>query len=353
MLLRGSWIKRPDADVDQTVHYIIEGTGVNGTDYEWIPDHVTIPSGSSYVDVYIRPQVLSDLKMLRTVSLKVLDTVGCPNNPVALTILSDTISILDSVYVSVFPEDAVICRGETVRLDAKSNYYDYLVWSPDYVLSPSLSDPVVYVRPDTSLSYLATVFIPWSGCDAVVDTSDISIFNADMVVDLDYTTDSDPLCVYDTVTLQAIGGYSYAYFNRFNDLLGRGSELEVIVPDRVYEYIVLATDEHGCVDSAVVSVQAEVCCEVLVPTAFSPNGDGLNDRFGVVTYGNPESFRLEIFNRWGERIFIGYKPEDTWDGTYYGEDRISADAGVYFYTVQGVCYDRSMFHKRGDLTLVR
>ncbi|MBX9449095.1 MAG: gliding motility-associated C-terminal domain-containing protein [Taibaiella sp.] len=346
-------IMRPDTDLEeeQTVHYLIEGTGVNGTDYEWIPDQVTIPAGSSYADIYIRPQVLPDLKVLRTVSLKILDTVGCSNNPIPLTILSDTVVILDSIYVSVVPGDTSICKGETVMLKAETNYEDYLIWSPDAALDPSPDVPVVYVRPDASVSYTATINVPWSGCDVEEDISVISISNETMVVNLDYTAYSDPICIYDTITLKANGGYSYTYFNRFNDVLGSDSVLDVIVPDRYYEYIVLALDERGCLDSAVVSVQAEPCCEVLIPNAFSPNGDGVNDRFGVVTDGHPEEFRLEIFNRWGERVFISYKPEDTWDGTY--EEGTPADAGVYFYTVKGLCYGGDLFRKRGDLTLVR
>ncbi|MBX9449097.1 MAG: gliding motility-associated C-terminal domain-containing protein [Taibaiella sp.] len=340
-----------DMEEDYTVSYSIEGTGVNGTDYEWIPDQVTIPAGSSYADIYIRPQVLPDLKVLRTVSLKILDTVGCSNNPIPVTILSDKILILDSIYVSVVPGDTSICKGETVMLKAETNYEDYLIWSPDAALDPSPDVPVVYVRPDASVSYTATINVPWSGCDVEEDISVISISNETMVVNLDYTAYSDPICIYDTITLKANGGYSYTYFNRFNDVLGSDSVLDVIVPDRYYEYIVLALDERGCLDSAVVSVQAEPCCEVLIPNAFSPNGDGVNDRFGVVTDGHPEEFRLEIFNRWGERVFISYKPEDTWDGTY--EEGTPADAGVYFYTVKGLCYGGDLFRKRGDLTLVR
>ncbi|MBX9449096.1 MAG: gliding motility-associated C-terminal domain-containing protein [Taibaiella sp.] len=348
-------IMRPDTDLEeeQTVHYLIEGTGVNGTDYEWIPDNVTIPSGSSYADIYIRPQVLSDLQVLRTVSLKILDTLVCSNNPALVAILSDTIVILDSIYISVFPEDAHICRGETIRLQAETNYEDYVSWAPDQNLQPSPNAPVVFVTPEMPISYLATINVPWSGCATEEDNSDISIYNETMEVKLNYEVYNDPVCVYDTVMLIADGGYSYIFLNRFNEELGRGSSnLEVAVPYRYNEYIVLATDENGCMDSAFIQVRAELCCEVLmIPNAFSPNGDGLNDRFGVLTDVYPEDFRLEIFNRWGERVFISYKPDNTWDGT--DEEGTPADAGVYFYKVRGVCYDQRVFIKRGDLTLVR
>ena len=63
-------------------------------------------------------------------------------------------------------------------------------------------------------------------------------------------------------------------------------------------------------------------CEIYVPNAFSPNGDGVNDVFGVSIDCDPESYSLRIFNRWGIEVFNTVDPDQTWlgdnqDGNYF------------------------------------
>src|SRR5690606_35450238 len=113
---------------------------------------------------------------------------------IPVTVISDKIMILDSVYLSVNPGDASICKGETVVLEAESNYDEYLTWSPDYALAPSQHAAVVFARPDTSVSYMATIDIPWSGCAIEKATTDIYILNQEMVIGLEYKTYSEPVC---------------------------------------------------------------------------------------------------------------------------------------------------------------
>ncbi len=86
-----------------------------------------------------------------------------------------------------------------------------------------------------------------------------------------------------------------------------------------------------CKGSDEVYIQQLYCdCPVSFPSAFSPNGDGNNDRFGVVAAAACplNDYKLEIFNRWGQLIFISTQPEYRWDGTYKGSP---AEAGSYMY----------------------
>jgi gliding motility-associated-like protein len=57
--------------------------------------------------------------------------------------------------------------------------------------------------------------------------------------------------------------------------------------------------------------------ELLIPTAFSPNGDGNNDRFRVLNR-DVEKMTLQIFNRWGEKVYETTDPLSGWDGMYKG-----------------------------------
>ncbi len=66
---------------------------------------------------------------------------------------------------------------------------------------------------------------------------------------------------------------------------------------------------------------------VYIPNAFTPNGDEINDLFGLVGMGI-ESMRLDVFNRWGELIFTSERQETGWDGSYNGT---MVPDGVYTY----------------------
>lgn len=71
--------------------------------------------------------------------------------------------------------------------------------------------------------------------------------------------------------------------------------------------------------------------KMYVPTAFSPNGDGVNEVFEISSFGiAPEEFEITIFNRWGEPIFKSTDLDFKWDGTYNSE---IVKSGVYTYKI--------------------
>jgi gliding motility-associated-like protein len=92
----------------------------------------------------------------------------------------------------------------------------------------------------------------------------------------------------------------------------------------------------------------EYCPYYELPNVFTPNGDGFNDLFVPIDYPNfrdVESVEMNIFNRWGEKVFETKNPEILWDGTHQfisktlpqandllGNGRVKVSAGLYFYT---------------------
>ena len=109
-----------------------------------------------------------------------------------------------------------------------------------------------------------------------------------------------------------------------------------------------------CKASDTVRIQFEQCsCWVAAPSAFSPNNDGLNDVFvPVIEPGCPvKGYVLNVFNRWGQRIYSGYLPDKGWDGKYNGRD---ADAGTYFYEYHFYGGTKStLVQGKGDVLLIR
>ena len=85
-----------------------------------------------------------------------------------------------------------------------------------------------------------------------------------------------------------------------------------------------------------------------IPNTFTPNGDGLNDTFGIAGEAIKE-FKLQIFNRWGQLVFESGNPNDRWDGTYQG-DKVSEGVYVYKITAQGT--NGKSQSKEGNLNVI-
>ena len=114
------------------------------------------------------------------------------------------------------------------------------------------------------------------------------------------------------------------------------------------EYVATVTDAHECVtsDTVVVGYTYESC--LVIPNAFSPNGDGFNDYWmieGLELYPNAE---IRIYDRWGTRVY--YSPnamDDPWDGTFDGRV-LPIDS--YHYIIDLQTDDPGI---KGNVTIVR
>lgn len=103
----------------------------------------------------------------------------------------------------------------------------------------------------------------------------------------------------------------------------------------------------SCPAISTITVQ-DCAVEVLVPNAFTPNNDGLNDRFQIVNAASIESqsIKFQIYNRWGQMVFSTTDPTTAWDGTYQNEVQ---DLGIYMYFIE---LDNNVI-VQGSVTLIR
>lgn len=114
-----------------------------------------------------------------------------------------------------------------------------------------------------------------------------------------------------------------------------------------YPITLVVTDVNGCMDTTVLDYI--ISSPPVVPSGFSPNGDGFNDVFYVL--GGPfTELELRIYNKWGELIFVSTSQAVGWDGT---RDGIPQPVGVFVYTVHAVTPDNAEHFLEGDVTLVR
>lgn len=118
------------------------------------------------------------------------------------------------------------------------------------------------------------------------------------------------------------------------------------------KFAVIVTDAHNCKDTTVALVPYDNCCKPFIPDAFTPNGDGRNDRFRVLFKGDVKLDNFSVYNRFGQRIFYTTSAEVGWDGTW--NDR-NQDAGTYFYYIKLICGNKgdNVQEYKGDVTLIR
>lgn len=121
-------------------------------------------------------------------------------------------------------------------------------------------------------------------------------------------------------------------------------------------FLLRVVDENGCEEMAQVLVIVDRPRRVYIPNAFSPDGDGINDRF--FPYGGPELVsigRMEIYDRWGNQVFknedfVPGEAAQGWDGHYRQQ---AAKSDVYVYFVEAVFSDGLRKMYKGDVNLLR
>lgn len=121
-------------------------------------------------------------------------------------------------------------------------------------------------------------------------------------------------------------------------------------PDTSTTFLLVVRDGNGCIDSA--EYRVYVCDEnqIFIPNAFSPNGDGANDLFRVVpSEGADVVLSLEVYSRWGQKIFEGSGTSAAWDGTI-GDKPAPSD--VYVYVIKVECGGNTVVRSR-EVTLIR
>ena len=107
----------------------------------------------------------------------------------------------------------------------------------------------------------------------------------------------------------------------------------------------------GCTDSMIKMVIVLDFCTVDIPTAFTPNNDGLNDNFGPHNAIKAENYDFKVFNRWGQLIFHSKNWKDRWDGKLNGAVQTT---GVYVWMLSYTHRDtKETVLKKGTVTLIR
>lgn len=117
-------------------------------------------------------------------------------------------------------------------------------------------------------------------------------------------------------------------------------------------YRVQIVDSNSCKDSASAVVAYDNCCKVFIPDAFTPNGDGRNDKAKILYKGDFTLEKFAIFNRFGQKVFETNIITDGWDGKFNGQLQ---DLGTFNYYIKGICGNGGTkeVEFKGNVTLLK
>ncbi|GIV42683.1 MAG: hypothetical protein KatS3mg034_1993 [Vicingaceae bacterium] len=262
-----------------------------------------------------------------TYQVVVTNAAGCQDS-------AEVVVTVNPPPIAQISGDNEICQGEKTKLTASGGN--------SYLWNNGNTSSIIEVSPTQTTTY--QVIVSSGNCkDTAVIT--IVVHSLPIIKAGNDTTINQ----YGEAYLWADGGVYYSW----DPTIGLSCDTckeTVARPEQTTQYCVTVTDSNGCENKSCVLVIVEYeCGEIFVPNVFSPNGDGSNDYLFV--YGNCiKDFLWEIYNRWGERVFLTNNPQQSWDGTYRGQ---SVNGGVYHYRLKVVLKNDQIIEKKGTITLVK
>ena len=263
----------------------------------------------------------------------VTDFHGCSNYDTV------TLNVQQPVFAEAYP-DSSLCRGKQLFLNADGG--KYYLWTPSlYLSNATIKNPLS--TPDSSISYLIRV-----SNDCFYDDTTITI----IINQLPEANAGPDNTIYrnQSTTLNGSGGISYSWYPD-NSLNHPFDYTTVASPLYTTQYILQVTDGNGCVAYDSVWIYVEGQTVLLLPTAFSPDGNGVNDVFRISKWLNIASLQIfEVYDRWGELVFSTNDINEGWDGMFKGREQ---PLSVYSWMVKAKDYEGKDILKSGNVTLLR
>lgn len=241
--------------------------------------------------------------------------------------------------------DSIACKGTAISFINTSNVPLWKWYFGDGNTSNDNNPKYSYNNTGNYTTSLVVTNI--EGCS---DTIPRQISVKDLHLNLN--ANSELVEVNDVVILQSSSLQPYtvetwqpAYL--FND---QSAYRQNVKMDTTHTFVVFGRSEEGCVDSA--SVKVTVNPLVSMPNAFTPNGDGKNDRFRPVAKGYIFVRYFEVYNRFGQKVYsaFGPKAQEGWDGSFNGKP---VEIGTYYYHINIETESVGTIYLKGDVIVIR
>ena len=226
--------------------------------------------------------------------------------------------------------DDTLCYGAPYTLNGGDPGYDAVRWEPaDLVSDSTLPNPEVILYERTEFIYTVTNNSCWDKDTVILDV--FPQIGMDITSSVEYDT-AVFLLSGQAVTLEATDGFDHWLWYPSTGLSSDTTRIVECTPDATRKYYVTGTTENGCEETDSISIVIAEQITVIY-TGFTPNGDGVNDRWTIPHAGEyGDRIEVQVFNRWGQRLFYskGYGGSNEWDGTYKGKP---VPVATYYYII--------------------
>ncbi|RZK60623.1 MAG: gliding motility-associated C-terminal domain-containing protein [Pedobacter sp.] len=283
----------------------IQLSASGGTSYSWV--------GPSFTSTLQNPILHAvDMNSAGIYSVTVFNAAGCSNTSETL------VQVLPLVIANTNITAATICENETVALAASggSSY----TWLPVEGLSnPNIANPIAF--PKQTTTYKVSVS---NGTCSVVKEITIAVLKSASA----NAGEDKKMLFGQAVTLNGTAiGDNVTYLWSPADYLDDPTKLNPIAtpPDDIKYTLTVQSNCNISTDEVFVKVYPKI----EIPSAFTPNGDGINDSWNIPSIASFPNPKLKVVNRNGQLVFQNTNTQ-TWDGKMNGKN---LPIGVYYYTL--------------------
>ncbi len=306
---------------------ILNGSG-NGISFAWIPK------------IFLNDSTLQNPTAIISTTTKfylvVKNALGCSEKD------SVTLSVRPNPVFNISPSSST-CPGTNTQLSAAGgNIY---LWSPaNLVSNAAIPNPLAIASTTTNYSVTITENI----CNISSTLSTTVTVNPQPQVTATKSNDID--CSFNFANLLASGAAQYIW-SPAATLSNANISNPVATPNATMQYIVKGTNAFGCSDFDTITVAVTQMGKsgYFMPNTFTPNGDGINDCFGIRYWGVIEELEFFIYNRYGEKVFYTNDPNKCWNGKYKTE---KPEPGNYVYYIKAKTTCGTV-EKKGNVLLIR
>ena len=273
-----------------------------------------------------------------TVKLLVKNSGGCTSEVLSKVIFVNPLPAFDFNF-------AAACKNAVVNFSAADNSGGTInQWKWD------LGDGTTATTKNTQHTYKNTATYPIqllaisvAGCTATKDSS-LIIYGTNVFAGNDTVAAPNQ-----PIQLQASGGLSYQW-SPATGLSDAGISNPVATNAVSQTYYLKASTPLGCETFDTINIKVYDGPQLYLPTAFTPNGDGLNDVFRVFPVGITHFDYFAIYNRYGKIIFYTKNEGEGWDGSFQNNPQ---NPGTYVWTISGADYKGNKITRKGTVVLIR
>ncbi|WP_177225771.1 T9SS type B sorting domain-containing protein [Arsenicibacter rosenii] len=264
---------------------------------------------------------------------------GCVNDTISMPVIVDVPVQTNST--KIIASSNSLCKGDSVVLTTTLSTSFTPVWYLDNKLMSNNSS-LTATKPGTYHLYM---IMTNSSCKFLGDSIYIKQRpSPELPLSAAYV-----ICPDDSVKLYVQNQNGWTYQWSYNNLIV-GSNSSITVRDSG-NYFMKVINEFGCKAISLpykISYRSD-CLQnnLYIPSAFTPNGDGINDVWEIKSMTQYPQLVIRVFNRWGECIFLSSTSKPFWDGQYNGQP---IESGTFVYQIQ-IAPGKTPL--RGSVTLIR